>query len=550
MLGKRRRAEGAAPVALSARHAAMLARIECDLAELANAAPGVPQLAEMLQLSTTLLGQQQQQQGAAVGEAAAVAPFDAIPLGVVEIVLLLCDANSLARISCASRFFGGGQQRSLVERVVSSPARLSAVRKPALRPHEVMSRTLQLRRLEEPVPLETDMLCELGGCNVDLGRREEAARFYRRAIEQEPDDRGALLSFALMMTQDEAGPSERKEAESVYRRLLVLFPDDAYVRDELADLLSHCGEPSKVAEAKAIYQGALVLEPDNTKMLFSLARMVREELGGCDEAEALLKRAYVGDPNNLSIMGTLADMLSGKATRDDAIALYRRMLELAPNDTITIGDLAGLLSKEPSGCEEAEVLFRRAMILEAEEPDGGWNTVATSNLARMLSKEPSRRKEAETLFRQVLVQREECEALLLARGLNSLGHFLSRDPEQLDEAEQLLRRSLAIKHGSPSTPMLLGVMLSVRGSADALAEARQLCEGAVKVASEAKANSRGRADCAHALAALGIVLLRSGDAAAARDKLDESKQAQTKHFGRDRYPNSMMKELDLMLKST
>ena len=226
MPSKRRRTDAAPVAVLSARHAAMLARIECDLAELANAAPGVPQLAEMLQLSTTLLLGQQQQGAAAGEEAAAVAPFDAIPVGVMEMVLLLCDANSLARISCASRFFGGGQQRSLVERVVSSPARLSAVRKPALRPHEVMSRTLQLWRLEEPVPLATEMLVKLGDCNADVGRREEAARFFRRAIVQAPDNREALLSFASMITRDEAGPSEREEAIALYRRMLELEPNE------------------------------------------------------------------------------------------------------------------------------------------------------------------------------------------------------------------------------------------------------------------------------------------------------------------------------------
>ena len=47
---------------------------------------------------------------------------------------------------------------------------------------------------------------------------------------------------------------------------------------------------------------------------------------------------------------------------------------------------------------------------------------------------------------------------------------------------------------------------------------------------------------AHSSAALGIVLLRSGDAVAAREKLDEARG----HLG-DGYPTSLMKDLCRML---
>ena len=76
---------------LDANQAATLARVECDLAELTNAAPDVPELAEMLQLAKTL---RTKHRGASTGEAAAVAPFDALPVAVVEVVLLHCDARS------------------------------------------------------------------------------------------------------------------------------------------------------------------------------------------------------------------------------------------------------------------------------------------------------------------------------------------------------------------------------------------------------------------------------------------------------------------------
>ena len=65
-MSKRRRTEGPATGVLSARQAATRARVE---GELANAAPDMPQLAEMLQLSKAL-----GQQGAAAGEARCRSP--------------------------------------------------------------------------------------------------------------------------------------------------------------------------------------------------------------------------------------------------------------------------------------------------------------------------------------------------------------------------------------------------------------------------------------------------------------------------------------------
>ena len=169
-MSKRRRTEGSATGVLSARQAATLARIECELAELTNAAPDVPQLAEMLQLSKALLHEQQ-------GEAAAAAPLDALPLAVLELVLTHCDARSLARMSCASRCFGGGRRRSLVERVAWSAAR-RATFAPALRPLEVMPVTLQLRRLEAPVAMDVALLRQLAKLHA-AAPREPRGRHVR-----------------------------------------------------------------------------------------------------------------------------------------------------------------------------------------------------------------------------------------------------------------------------------------------------------------------------------------------------------------------------------
>ena len=293
--GKRQRTEAVASAPLSARHATAVERIARELAELAGAAPNVPQLAECsAQLATLLVQQQQQQPGttgamAAAGafDTAAVAPFDLLPDGVVELVLLHCDARSLGRMGCASRFFGGGQQRSLVERVATSPSRLHAVLAPALRPHEVASRTLQLWRHEHPVAMDASMLRELAELHSEApGRRDEAARFYRRALEAEPEHENTLFNFAqlLMMSRE---PSELSEAEALCRRVLVLVYEEyeVDVLDVLGYILSK--DPERLDEAVQVLRRAQEIEPDNSSPQASIAVCLSARGGAGDLAEAL-----------------------------------------------------------------------------------------------------------------------------------------------------------------------------------------------------------------------------------------------------------------------
>ena len=211
-MSKRRRTETAPPAALRAHHAATVERIARELAAVAEEAPDVPQLAAcsaqlatlLVQLPPPLHAAKDDGTTAAVevlsaGEIGAV-PFDALPLGVVEIVLLHCDAHSLGHMSCVSRFFGGGQRRSLVERAASSAER-RALCTPALRLHEVTSCTLSLWQHESPAALDVELLRKLAGRYTEApGWRDAAARLYRRAIKAVPYDLYTLIKCAYLLS--------------------------------------------------------------------------------------------------------------------------------------------------------------------------------------------------------------------------------------------------------------------------------------------------------------------------------------------------------------
>ena len=226
-------------------------------------------------------------------------------------------------------------------------------------------------------------------------------------------------------------------------------------------------------------------------------------------------------------MMQLAGLLSKEPSgREEAIGWFRQVLVLKPGKTNAMANLAFMLQKQASGRQEAEALYREVLVREPQ------NIGVLHNFAGQLSKEPSGREEAITLYGRVLALEPDNVTTL-----NRLGYLLSMDPERLDEADQLLRRSLELDPEHGYARPYLGAMLSARGSADAFAEALQMCESAV----EDTVGKGGRLR-AHAAAALGIVLLRSGDTASAREKLDEARE----HCGKG-YPTTLMESCRNML---
>ena len=85
-------------------------------------------------------------------------------------------------------------------------------------------------------------------------------------------------------------PSGCKEAEALYRRVLVMTSDDLVTLCNLADLLSK--EPSGREEAEALYRRALAVDPDHVSTLNNLAYTLSEELGGREEAVVITGERY------------------------------------------------------------------------------------------------------------------------------------------------------------------------------------------------------------------------------------------------------------------
>ncbi len=161
-------------------------------------------------------------------------------------------------------------------------------------------------------------------------------------------------------------------------------------------------ECGRIEKARDVLAEAVALMPDYTDLHFELA-LCAQATGERAEAERLLRHcleigdappryaATVGTGSHLAL-GVLAELAEARGDDAEAIALYRRGLELRPAFTATVLPLAKLLLE--NGSTPAEL----SRELPLERPSAALLT-ATAYL------ESGHAQAAEELFRQVLARR-------------------------------------------------------------------------------------------------------------------------------------------------
>jgi tetratricopeptide (TPR) repeat protein len=125
---------------------------------------------------------------------------------------------------------------------------------------------------------------------------DQAARFYRQALEEFPDDTGAITSLGLALFE----LKEYTGAQKQYQRASTLTPEDPLPLEKLSQIYEATGETKKAVQTgiqaaelrlkgrdveKSIngWQKVLALEPDNRTARTRLA-LIYEKLGRSKEA--------------------------------------------------------------------------------------------------------------------------------------------------------------------------------------------------------------------------------------------------------------------------
>lgn len=235
------------------------------------------------------------------------------------------------------------------------------------------------RRGLELAPEDPELRNALGWTLFQDGRPAEAVAEYQRALRANPEHVKSHNNLALALV--ELGRLE--EAAGHYEASLRLEPKPEIYSD-LGFIRAQLGEPEV---AMAHYRKALDLDPSCASAHFNLAVALAQQ-GVYGEAESHFRRALPGKPT-AETHNALGFVLVRQGRIREAIAEFRKAIELDPRFAPTYNNLAGVLAQQGQ-LEEAERYYRLSL---AEKP-----SAAVHNALGEILRDLGRRAEAEEQF--------------------------------------------------------------------------------------------------------------------------------------------------------
>jgi len=228
----------------------------------------------------------------------------------------------------------------------------------------------------------------LGNSSYMKGCFEDAAMYYEKTLQLDPDDFKALenLSYAYFRLGEESrgieilkrigegkagyrphyiwgrlfSETERfDEAEKELRKAAKLKPDSPKILEELGKVLMKCNKPD---EAAAIYKKILELAPDNFVYWYNIANAyVRTKRW--KDAVACYEKAIHIRPDSSDAYYSMAVALNEAGNRKAAIRAYEKAIGLCPGFIDAYNNLGILLSLEGRYGEAAEI-YEKALGIE------------------------------------------------------------------------------------------------------------------------------------------------------------------------------------------
>ena len=208
------------------------------------------------------------------------------------------------------------------------------------------------RRALELKPDYAEAHNNLGNALKDQGKLDEAVACYRRALELKPDYAEAHYNLGVALKEQ----GKLDEAVACYRRALELKPDYAEAHNNLGIAFK---EQGKLDEAVACYRRALELKPDFAEAHINLGNALQGP-GEAGRSGRLLPPGTGTEAGLCRGTQQPGQCLEGPGKLDEAIACYRRALELKPDFAEAHGNLGSAL-EEMGDLQGAEDSFRAAL---------------------------------------------------------------------------------------------------------------------------------------------------------------------------------------------
>lgn len=166
-------------------------------------------------------------------------------------------------------------------------------------------------------------LVRTGEENEKLGDIAGAERFYRKALEQNPDNAVAHMRLGNMLHLQ----GEHQAAMASAQRALALSPQNVHANILMGVLL---GSERRLQEAMGYERTALALEPENADAHFNLAAMLFE-VGRLPEAKPHFEAAFRFDKNRVVAKEALARICRIEGDTQCAIRHLEEALKEEPD---------------------------------------------------------------------------------------------------------------------------------------------------------------------------------------------------------------------------
>jgi tetratricopeptide (TPR) repeat protein len=274
-----------------------------------------------------------------------------------------------------------------------------------------------------------------------LGRYEEAAEVYPRAVELLPDVVLVLSGYRqtlIALGRDEA-------ALNVLDRELALAPDRAAAHASRGAVLRRMG---RLEEAVSALERARELDPENPRYAGSLANVLGT-LKRLPQALDILDQALESSPDELSLHVYRAVVLEGLGRSKEALEAVTLAVEIGPEAAFLQG-LLGQSLRNLGRLDEALVALTAAAELDPE------NLRIQDNLGAVLFR-LGRFDEAVVAYRKAIELDPAESRMHWNAGLALL------NLERFEEAVGELREAAAAELDNPGVQVDLGVALGLAG---------------------------------------------------------------------------------------
>ena len=241
------------------------------------------------------------------------------------------------------------------------PAKLIAAGAAALRDGRPEEARKAYQRATEIAPNDAAGWRGLGNSLHALGLAAEGGAAHMRALQESAKDP------ELAKAAQAAGANRLSEAYPLLRDRLQAEPDNIAALRIMADVAIRMGRP---LDAVRMLIRVIELAPD-----FAPARdLLRDALyqAPIDSALAELDQQLTAQPEHLGLLNLKAGLFDRAGAYEAAIALYRRMLEIRPDDALTGVTLGNVLQTVGRSRESIDA-YRHSITQQPRNGEAWWS---------------------------------------------------------------------------------------------------------------------------------------------------------------------------------